>query len=478
MSYESVVLADSPVAYWQLQSLVPPPPLPNLNCTDSSNGWNGSLLPASVANLVQGIAGPILTDSPAYGMSGGIGRIPNTGNPFGALFLPNAQTWECWSRHAGAGVEVMINRDGSNTPDTYLEWGQRSTGLFVDNAVFALDWGSGLGSFGIMSCALSRDTWHHIVGTRDGAEMKLYVDGWLVNSTSSAPASALTLNNPWRLGYMLNTVFGEVNLSTGLAHVAVYNYALTQNQIRTHTIAALGSLPSNPCGDTPTITAACPVTDGVVGVPYSSVITVTGGTAPYTFAVTSGALPNGLSLNTSTGAVTGTPTAAGTFSFVVTVTDADLLTAETPGCGIIISETPPPPDAPITRTFQFDAGIGSNWYLIPQLSDSGDELRSKQVKAAHLTGRVHNCSFMSYAYNPEQPIKMDELEAGERSYVRTVTRPQSFPDTEHVEQTRRRQVNVVGTLHTIRVEGSDVGQPERDRIEEVVYEVSEQGVRR
>ncbi len=43
---------------------------------------------------------------------------------------------------------------------------------------------------------------------------------------------------------------------------------------------------------------------------------VSGGTAPYTFSVT-GTLPGGLTLNTTTGAITGTPTATGTFTLQV-----------------------------------------------------------------------------------------------------------------------------------------------------------------
>lgn len=46
------------------------------------------------------------------------------------------------------------------------------------------------------------------------------------------------------------------------------------------------------------------------------------GTAPYTWKVTSGSLPPGLSLNGATGAIGGTPTAAGSYSFEYTVTDA------------------------------------------------------------------------------------------------------------------------------------------------------------
>lgn len=74
--------------------------------------------------------------------------------------------------------------------------------------------------------------------------------------------------------------------------------------------------------------AASPVTpgaglpDGGVGVPYAGYVWATGGTAPYTYSVTSGSLPAGLSLDPSTGVVSGAPTAAGTASFTVTVTDS------------------------------------------------------------------------------------------------------------------------------------------------------------
>jgi gliding motility-associated-like protein len=62
---------------------------------------------------------------------------------------------------------------------------------------------------------------------------------------------------------------------------------------------------------------------GTVGVPYPSTLlpSPTGGTTPYTFAAVN--LPAGLSLNPATGEITGTPTTQGTFTFPVTVTDAD-----------------------------------------------------------------------------------------------------------------------------------------------------------
>lgn len=68
------------------------------------------------------------------------------------------------------------------------------------------------------------------------------------------------------------------------------------------------------------------VPGATVAVAYSQSLSASGGTAPYSFAITAGALPAGLSLNTGTGALTGTPTAAGTFNFTVTATDANSFT--------------------------------------------------------------------------------------------------------------------------------------------------------
>lgn len=59
------------------------------------------------------------------------------------------------------------------------------------------------------------------------------------------------------------------------------------------------------------------------GNPYSFTPSAAGGWAPYTFAISAGALPPGLTLNASTGLISGTPTTQGAYSATLRVTDAD-----------------------------------------------------------------------------------------------------------------------------------------------------------
>jgi hypothetical protein len=63
---------------------------------------------------------------------------------------------------------------------------------------------------------------------------------------------------------------------------------------------------------------------GTVDQSYNTVLAVGGGSSPYHFSVSSGALPPGVSLNSTTGTLSGTPTTPGTYSFEVMVTDSPL----------------------------------------------------------------------------------------------------------------------------------------------------------
>ncbi len=73
--------------------------------------------------------------------------------------------------------------------------------------------------------------------------------------------------------------------------------------------------------DAPLAFTTASLPNGTVGAAYSAGLAGTGGTASYTYAVTSGALPAGLTLQSS-GALSGTPTVAGNYTVGVTLTDA------------------------------------------------------------------------------------------------------------------------------------------------------------
>jgi len=65
--------------------------------------------------------------------------------------------------------------------------------------------------------------------------------------------------------------------------------------------------------------------NGATGTAYNQSLTETGGSAPFMWTISSGAIPTGLSLNAGTGAITGAPTQGGTWNFTIQLTDADSL---------------------------------------------------------------------------------------------------------------------------------------------------------
>ncbi|MDZ4288289.1 MAG: S8 family serine peptidase [Prosthecobacter sp.] len=99
------------------------------------------------------------------------------------------------------------------------------------------------------------------------------------------------------------------------------------------------------------ITTATALPVGVLNLSYSKGLAVTGGTGPYTWSVSDGALPDGLSLSVD-GVVSGEPAAVGFFNFTALVTDSAARTLEK-SFSLIIEATP----ITITTTSPLIAGV-------------------------------------------------------------------------------------------------------------------------
>jgi YVTN family beta-propeller protein len=188
---------------------------------------------------------------------------------------------------------------------------------------------------------------------------------WASSSAGQLPVDSDGPGNPGEFTYKVQPnpacsactglVVGDtVNSSGALVPVT----QATIEGLKAGTSYSFTVLASNAAGPSPVSVAAGPViandlsvapvslADTFVGESFSESLSASGGTAPYTFAVSSGTLPPGLTLSAS-GVLSGKPTAAGTSSFTVGVTDssASALSTFTP---YVMSVSPAPSDAPLS----------------------------------------------------------------------------------------------------------------------------------
>ncbi len=145
-------------------------------------------------------------------------------------------------------------------------------------------------------------------------------------AVSGAPTPTLQ----WQLSTDSGANWSNITGETGTVF-NVTGAALANNGRQFRAVASNSAGMVNSTAATLTVTAASPVTittlsplpTGTVNLPYSVTLTASGGTPPYTWSAAAGStLPSFLTLNASTGQISGTPTAAASYSLAIQVRDS------------------------------------------------------------------------------------------------------------------------------------------------------------
>ena len=267
----------------------------------------------------------------ASGSSSGILVQSNSGDA--ALTIQNADVTAENSIYSGDGVTVRAG--SSSSASLSVDGGSlTATGKSELGAGIRYTFGGGSSGSGKPSLTVSGNAMVKASGDTGGITSN--------SSTVTPSGTGIVFNNG------TGTVYGSVTLQEDLtigedesldipsgASLTIPSGATLTNKgevtttgggtlTNNGTINNSGTLPGSIGGNgavnhAPTITTQS-LPDGTEGTSYSQTLTATG-TAPFTWDVSSGSLPAGLSLNEDTGVVSGTPTTAGTSTFTVTASN-------------------------------------------------------------------------------------------------------------------------------------------------------------
>ena len=255
------------------------------------------------------------------GLSGnGIGIFMSSQNSAN-LTIEEASVTALGSQDGGSGVRLITSQTGSPSLTIEVKGGSlqasgKTNGInFFSNA----DDATAVANLQVSGNAMVKAS--NIITTKNGP-------GSLPELKPAASGSDGTGGIIW--DGKNGTVYGNVTLQEDLEigegeSLTIGDGASLDTNGKTITVESGGKLEGTPIGNgtvkiAPTITTTESLPDGEVGTVYSQTLTATGDPT-ITWNVTSGTLPAGLTLDTNTGTISGTPTTANTYNFTVTATN-------------------------------------------------------------------------------------------------------------------------------------------------------------
>ncbi len=213
-SYRGAVLADSPISYWRLDDT-------DLIARDELGAHAGSYDPAC-SHTTGALTGDPDLATALDGVSCAV--------DFGAEFaFPGVApfTVELWAYPTRTvGIEALFMRETRTVtgPIDGYALVKSSAGVYVERAA------AGSNRVTLRS-PLALATWHHVVGSYDGATLSFYFDGVLVDAIADP--------RPLPAVYTTDAHLGVNELQTDYVvgrsdELAIYDHALTPAQIATH----------------------------------------------------------------------------------------------------------------------------------------------------------------------------------------------------------------------------------------------------
>lgn len=216
MSYSSEVLADSPAAYYRCQEA-------SGLLQDSSGNARHVTAEAAGGSVTYQQASPIATDPSDFS----IDTLDHWfSSPDGAWFdLADVFTLEMWcKRDGGIGSTQVLFSKGNNSWLLHFNAGNQ---FFLDRQGVANIVGS-------TTTITDTTTWHHLVCTKTGATVKLYIDA--VDVTGTVTNSTFT--NTTVASFVGARDDANFLLSAHIDEVAIYPTALSLTRVQAHFDAA------------------------------------------------------------------------------------------------------------------------------------------------------------------------------------------------------------------------------------------------
>ncbi len=221
LTYTQVVLADSPLAFWELNETTG-----TVAADSSGHALNGTY----TGGYTLGAVPP--AHAPGAVLLNGSSGFVNGGSP-AALTLTSAWTLESWvyltATPSGSGV-ICEGYTGAGDSVLYAMGFATNTGVGASTLMAGFYTGSAWEA--VVGPTPSLNAWHHVCATWDNTNLLLYLDGAQV--ASGVPgATPVSSNNGIYVGRRWDTT-ATPYFAGRLACAAIYGAALTATRISAH----------------------------------------------------------------------------------------------------------------------------------------------------------------------------------------------------------------------------------------------------